>query len=315
MAFATEVVGGRTTADLKANLDTFFAANPTARVFSIHFIARDLIAQSNWQIAVAILYDLDGTDLTATPYLAQVVTGHSVDDLETNLQAVIATNPNLFYGGPYIDYANQTRRLEPWLGLLIVSNSLSGGGLNWYANGGGTQAAAVSSVYSLANEFAPIKNESLSANATLVTLTGSATATPGITPELTACQLPAATDDWIAWRIPSANVGSSNIRVTAEYTPSVLGTGDVVMSAMFVPMPAGYDYSALTNETVQQSTVSLAAIAAGTQVSTQWDFTPAQHGLSTGDEALLVIQRLGADGSDTEPGTIDILRSRVALIT
>lgn len=310
MALSTVILEGRTATELENALDTWFAANLSARIYGFDFVGRDMIRGQNYELAVSILYDSAGVTLTS-PYTVSIVTGRTVTDLQTQAQAVLAANPAYFFAGPFIDYFHQSRRLSPFVALVVQNAQYGGGIYNWMAGGGGSEPAAISPVYSLANEFVASNRDQLS-GATLQAIAGAATV-PGITPTTQVIRFAAAADDWVAWRLPSVAF-SGDIRVTLEYTMNTgAGTANVVMRAMFVPMSAGYDPTTLANTTVQTDTVSVNGVAVGEQVSTQFDFTAAQHGLTVGDEALLVAQRLGTDGSDNEPNPIDLLRARVAL--
>ena len=310
MALSTVIIGGRTATALQTNLDAWFAANLSARIYGFDFVARDQIRGQNYEMAVAILYDSAGVTLTS-PYTVTLITGKNTTDLQTEAQSLLAANSSYFFAGPFVDFLSQSRRLDPFA-ALVVQNAQYGGALhNWLATGAGSEPAAISPVYSLANEFVASNRDQIS-GATLQVINGAATV-PGITPTTQVIRFANAADDWVAWRLPSVSF-TGNIRVTAEYTMNAgAGTANVVMRAMWVPMSVGYDPTLLANTTVSSQTVSVAGVAVGGQVSTQFDFTAAQHGLTVGDEALLVIQREGTNVADTEPNPTDLLRARVAL--
>lgn len=309
MTLSTVILEGRTATELESALDTWFAANLSARIYGFDFIGRDLIRGQNYELAVAITYDSAGVTLT-NAYTATVVTGRTASSLQTAAQAVLAANPTYFFAGPFIDYFNQSRRLNPFVAVIVQNQQYGVGIYNWMM-GAGSEPAAISPVYSLANEFVASNRDQLS-GATLQSINGAATV-PGITPTTQVIRFAAAADDWVAWRLPSISF-TGDIRVTMEYTMNTgAGTANVVMRAMWVPMSVGYDPTTLANTTVQSATVSVAGVAVGGQVSTQLDFTSAQHGLTVGDEALLVVQREGTNLADNEPNPTDLLRARVAL--
>lgn len=137
MPYLATIIGGKSAAELETNLDAFFTATPTARVFSLGFVARDMLSQLGYELAVSILYDTAGITLT-TPFSSNLLLGASPAALETGVDAAIAAAPNDFWAGPFIDNFGARRRSEDYAALLITSADANAAS-NWLdgAAGGG----------------------------------------------------------------------------------------------------------------------------------------------------------------------------------
>jgi len=310
MAFLTTILSGRTLPELQSNIDTFFAANTNARVFSADFVGRDRVGYTGLELTVSLLYDTAGETL-ATPFTAQAFVAATAAALEAEIDAAVAAAPTDFWAGPLIDYIAQTRRLDVHIGLMFTSADVGASG-NW-------RATARATSFQLGAEdqdgdlFLPTL-ATLLGGATLSSVAGNA-AGGVFQNQVPSIDLATNQDRAGQWTIPiiSSTYNGQDIDWTIHWTTDGVDANDALLTLQVTALNVGDVISAEAAPSRQQTVINPSGTASEIQ-STTFTLTQAQmDALAAGDQALVAIGRLGSDAADTNGDTLQILGARIAL--
>jgi hypothetical protein len=141
---AATLVTARTVSALQTALNTALAADTTQQIYSIDFVAGDQTTLQGVEMAVALDTVTGGTDLGVDPYLVEIFTAESPEDLEDLIDTWVATAAPAFVRGPFIAYLPKRRRLKDYFAIMIYSDSANALD-DWFVDATGAAAGGVTS--------------------------------------------------------------------------------------------------------------------------------------------------------------------------
>lgn len=130
MAIAVESIADRDITNFLTTLNAWFTANDTVYIRHFQYIAGDLIGSQGLEHSAHILYETGGAQMAA-PFSASLYHAANVPALETLLQAAVSAADDEFWQGPFVNYIQQTRRVDKYYGLLVNTSDLANGQTNW----------------------------------------------------------------------------------------------------------------------------------------------------------------------------------------
>jgi hypothetical protein len=297
MANLATVLTGRDLVDLKTNVDAFFAANLTIRVLHIGFIARQRVSTPDLDLAVSILYDLDGATLTA-PYIANFLQAEGPTELGTAITTFLATVTTQFSQGPYVDYQKESRDINGYTSLIVTNVSIAQGSANWLASSA-PEVMQLDVSDSIAFSVGPAAG----------TILGAAAPVGGFQLIVNTLLHDDTLDEGSYWKMPILNAGAgiNGLTLNLKWASTTAIAGDAVWGCAIAGIAAGEVITAETHDDFQRVTTTVAGVV-DTVVESTISFTNAQADvLATADYVQVLIARFGSDAADTLVGDASLI--------
>jgi hypothetical protein len=90
------------------------------------------VGTSGLECGVSLSYETGGA-VMSTPFVVDAGVDGSMAKLETAVTALMDAQPTWFWRGAYLDYLQQTRRLDNWAWLIVSNEDLANATTNWLA--------------------------------------------------------------------------------------------------------------------------------------------------------------------------------------